>query len=180
MMHELRWPGYDSLEFGLDVRSLEFDPTDLATFAIVRRPDVMNQLAAWDLGRALGDATRNGVRTSSALAVVTVDDSTPASYVAGGQAVERLWLEATRLGLAVQPVSPTFIFALNSWDYSGLVGQEKVPELSALSAQFRAAIGLEETEQLCIVARVLRAPPPSVASRRYPLERVFTRHSGRK
>jgi nitroreductase len=176
MMHELRWPGHDSLEFGLDVRTLELDPADLASFAIVRRPEVMDQLDAWGLGRALGDATRNGVRTGSALAVVTVEDTTPGAYVAGGQAVERLWLEASRLGLAVQPISPTFIFALNASDHAGLVGEDKAAQLSDLSERFRAVVGLGDTEHLCIVARLFRAERPSVRSRRYPLERLYTRH----
>jgi len=176
MMHELRWPGHDSLEFGIDVRTLELDPADLASFAIVRRPEVLDQLAAWDLGRALGDGTRTRVRTSSAVAVVTVDDSTPAAYVAGGQAVERLWLEATRLGLAAQPVSPAFLFALNPWDHAGLVGEQKASQLSDLSDRFRSTVGLEDNEHLCIVARLFRAEAPSVRSLRTPLKHVYTRH----
>jgi len=160
------------------VRTLELDPADLATFAIVRRPEVMNQLDAWGLGQALGDATRNGVRTASALAIVTVADPSPAAYIAGGQAVERWWLEATRLGLAVQPVSPTFIFASGVAEYAELVGAEKAPQLSDLSDRFRAVVRLEAGERLCIVARLFRAPPPSVRSRRYPLERLFQRHGG--
>jgi len=180
MLHELRWPGHDTLEFGIDVRTLELDPADLASFAIVRRPEVVDQLAAWDLGQALGDATRAHVRSSAALAVITVDDSTPSAYVAGGQAVERLWLEATRLGLAVQPISPAFLFALNAPDLAGLVGREKTTELSELSDRFRAAVGLENTEHLCIVVRLFRAPPPSVRSLRYPLEQLYTRHPAKR
>ena len=176
MLHELRWPGHDSLEFGIDVRTLEIEPAGLATFAIMRRPEVMDQLAAWDLGRSLGEATRGRVRSGSALAVVTVEDASPAAYVAGGQAVERLWLEATRLGLAVHPVSPAFLYALNAWDHSGLVGEEKAPELSDLSDRFRAAVGLGDGEHLCIVARLFRAEAPSVRSLRHPLEELFTKH----
>jgi hypothetical protein len=178
MMHELRWPGHDSLELGIDVRTLELDPADLATFGIVRRPEVMDQLASWGLGQALGDATRASVGGASALAVVTVAEATPAAYVAGGQAVERVWLEATRLGLAVQPVSPAFIFALNERDRTGLVGERREPELSDLSERFRATVGLAHDDHLCIIARLFRAQAPSVRSRRIPLKNLFTRTPG--
>jgi molybdopterin/thiamine biosynthesis adenylyltransferase len=176
MMHELRWPGHDSLEFGLDVRTLELDPADLATFAILRRPEVIEQLASWELGHALGDATRNGVASASALAVVTVPDSTPAAYVSGGQAVERVWLAATGLGLAIQPVSPAFIFALDDGDRAGLVGEARSAELADLDGRFRATVGLGDDERLCIAARLFRAPAPSFRSIRFPLGDLFSKH----
>ena len=111
MVGELRWPGRDSIETGIDVRTLELGAMDLASLAIARRPEVMAHLSDWDAGHALGMATRTAVRSSSALAVVTVPGARPVDYVRGGGAVERLWLDAERSGLAVQPVSPVFIYA---------------------------------------------------------------------
>ena len=65
MMRELRWPGRDSLETGIDVRSLELDGADLAALGVARRSDVMAQLADWDAGQALGDNTRKSRFASS-------------------------------------------------------------------------------------------------------------------
>ena len=114
--------------------------------------------------------------SASALAVVTVPDSTPAAYVSGGQAVERVWLSATGLGLAIQPVSPAFIFALDDGDRAGLVGEARSAELADLDGRFRATVGLGDDERLCITARLFRAPAPSFRSIRFPLGDLFSKH----
>ena len=66
MISELRWPPRDSIETGIDVRTLELSPGDLAKLDVARRADVMADLASWDGGRALGTVTRDRVRSSSA------------------------------------------------------------------------------------------------------------------
>ena len=48
MMGELRWPGPEVIDRGIDVRTLDLDPADLAKLAVARRADVMADLAAWD------------------------------------------------------------------------------------------------------------------------------------
>jgi hypothetical protein len=174
MVGELRWPGRDSIETGIDIRTLELGPMDLASLAIARRPEVMAHLSDWDAGHALGLSTRTAVRSSSALAVVTVAGTRPVDYVRGGGAVERLWLDAERSGLAVHPVSPVFIYATEDSDFVDLVGA-RAPALRDLSDQFRQAAGVEDAEQLALVLRLSHAPPPSVRSLRLPLDQVLVR-----
>jgi hypothetical protein len=53
MVSELRWPGDPCPDTGIDVRSLELDPGDLAVLDILRRPEVMAHLAQWNAGTAL-------------------------------------------------------------------------------------------------------------------------------
>ena len=50
----------------------------------------------------------------------------PAWYVRGGAAVERLWLTAELHGLAVQPVSPVFLYAIDDKDFLRLGGERHV------------------------------------------------------
>src|SRR5260221_14183180 len=103
MMDELRWPGPDPPDTGIDVPTLELDRSDLAKLAVARRADIMAYLASWNAGRALGDVTRDRVRASSGLAMITVVGDDPASYVRGGAAVQRVWLSAQQAGPAGQP-----------------------------------------------------------------------------
>ena len=111
------FPGVDTLEEGLDVRSLELSPPELAALDLLRRDDVVSHLGEWRAGQGLGARTRIAVGSSSALAVVTVPRPEPAWYVRGGSAVERLWLTAELHGLAVQPVSPVFLYAADEKDF---------------------------------------------------------------
>jgi molybdopterin/thiamine biosynthesis adenylyltransferase len=180
MMSELRWPALDPLETGIDVRTLELDGSDLAKLAVAGRADVMAQLAAWDGGRALGQVTRERVRSSSAIAVVTCPDTRRRSYLAGGGAVQRLWLTANRAGLAVQPVSPLSVFAVDQEDFEGLVPPAYVVRLRELAGRLRGVAAMGDGEQIALVLRLSIAVPPSTRSRRIPLESVLLEGSARR
>ena len=86
MISELRWPADRSPETGIDVRGLELDASELAALELVRRPDVMVELARWDGGEMLGDITRERVAASSAIAVIVVDGPALTDYARGGAA----------------------------------------------------------------------------------------------
>jgi nitroreductase len=58
-----------------------------------------------DLGRSIGERNRRRMVGSGAVAVVVSITDDPATRILAGQAVQRVWLLATHLGLAVQPMS---------------------------------------------------------------------------
>jgi molybdopterin/thiamine biosynthesis adenylyltransferase/nitroreductase len=178
MLSELRWPGRDSIEEGMDVRTLEMDPSGFAALELLGRSDVMGHLGDWRAGKALGARTRVMVGSSSALALVTVPRSDPMWYVRGGSAVERFWLSAEMQGLAVQPVSPVFLYAVDEKDFLGLGGERYLDEMFRLSERFNGLWDLNEGETMVMVMRVLHAAPPSVRSARLPLAHVLSRDSG--
>lgn len=173
MVGELRFAG-DDLSDGIDVRTLELLPAEQAALQILRRGDVMRLLEEWDAGAALGDNARGAVLACSALAVVTVPNASPASYVRGGSAVERLWVTAQRAGLGVQPVSPVFVFAVQDIDYATLGGDRWEGTLRTLSGRFRQTVQLDPTEAVALVLRLCHVPPPSVRSQRRPLDQVLS------
>ena len=178
MMSELRWPGRDSIEEGMDVRTLEMDPSGFAALELLGRGDVMGHLGEWRAGKALGARTRVMVGSSSALVLITVPRCDPMWYVRGGSAVERFWLSAEMQGLAVQPVSPVFLFAVDEKDLLGLGGERYLDEMFRLSERFNGLWDLNEGETMVMVMRVLHAAPPSVRSARLPLAHVLSRDSG--
>jgi molybdopterin/thiamine biosynthesis adenylyltransferase/nitroreductase len=175
MVGELRFPGHDSLDEGLDVRTLELSPPEMAALELLRRPDVMEHLADWRAGQGLGARTRAVVGSSSALAVVTVPRSDPVWYVRAGAAVERMWLTAELHGLAVQPVSPVFLYAVEEKDFLRLGGERHVDTLFALSKRFNDFWDLDEGENVALLLRLSHAPPPSIRSARLPLSELLSR-----
>jgi hypothetical protein len=175
MVGELRFPGQDSLDEGLDVRTLELSPPEMAALELLRRPDVMEHLADWRAGQALGARTRALVGSSSALAVVTVPRADPAWYVRGGSAVERLWLTAEMHGLAVQPVSPVFLYAVDEKDLHGLGGERHIDSLFDLSQRFDEFWDLDDGEHVALLLRLSHAPSPSTRSARLPLGELLSR-----
>ncbi|OKH81393.1 hypothetical protein EB73_29220 [Mycobacterium sp. SWH-M3] len=172
MISELRWPGDPDPDTGIDVRSLEFDPGEMAVLDVLRRPDVMEQLAEWDAGSALGDDMRDRVLASSALAVVTVTGADLRAYAAGGSAVEAVWIAAQEQGFGVQPVSPVFLYAHTAAELEEL-SAPFAAELGELQREFNALMGLQPDESIALVLRLAVAPPASIPSRR-SISRVQT------
>ncbi|MEO9222631.1 MAG: Rv1355c family protein, partial [Mycobacteriaceae bacterium] len=156
MMAELRWPGQDSLEAGIDVRTLELDEASLATLAVARRPDVMALLAKWEQGAALGADTEERVASSSALALVTVPGCSAEDFVRGGSAAEAVWVCAQAHQLAVQPISPVFLYALNPAELAKL-SPPYVTEVAELQSSLRASAGIGDGQSIALILRVSHA-----------------------
>jgi hypothetical protein len=171
MVTELRWPGDEPAETGIDVRSLELDPADLAVLDVLRRADVMAVLAQWNAGEALGDDVRKRIRASSAVGVLTVHGHELIDFARGGSAVEAVWVVAQRQGLAVQPISPVFLHAVHRDELFEL-SPSFATALHRLQADFRQLAGTKEDESQVLVLRFAHACPPSVRSRRRGLTRA--------
>lgn len=168
MASEMRWPGDDSQESGIDVRSLELGPGELLTLDILRRPEVMSLLTDWDSGLALGADTRARIAHSSALAVIMTNDISLTGYARGGSAAEALWIVAQQHGLAVQPISPTFSYA-HTEDELGELSPRFAHRLAELHTEFRHLTAPRPGEVPVLTLRFTTAALASVRSRRRPL-----------
>ncbi len=152
-------------ESGIDVRSLELDSGELAMLDILRRPDVMACSRSGMRARSSVMDTYDRVRASSALAVVTVHGHGLTDYARGGSAVEAVWIVAQQRGLAVQPVSPLFLYA-HDHDELRELSASLAPSLHRLQHAFRELAGTRADESQVIMLRFCEAPPASVRSRR--------------
>ena len=170
MFEEIRSPGDPAAESGIDVRSLELERADFVMLDILRRSEVMANLAAWDAGTALGDDTYDRVTASAAIGVISVSGQSLIDYARGGSAAESVWITAQQHGLAVQPVSPVFLYAHGDEDLHEL-SPAFAGELRDLQYTFRKLANTEAYESQVLVFRFSRAPRPSVASRRRGLHR---------
>jgi molybdopterin/thiamine biosynthesis adenylyltransferase len=170
MASELRWPGDPRSDTGIDVRSLELDPGDLAVLEILRRPDVMGHLLQWNAGTALGADTRRRIIASSGLAVIAAPGTTLTDYARGGSAVEAVWITAQQHGLAVQPIAPAFLYAVDVEDFRKLSTPFE-RELQKLQGEFRRLVGMPAGTLPALVLRFASSEPASVRSHR-SLDRV--------
>jgi molybdopterin/thiamine biosynthesis adenylyltransferase len=171
MISELRWPGDPQPDTGIDVRSLEFDDGELALVGVLRRPEVMANLARWNAGSALGEGTRRQVVASSALAVISVSGGSLTDYANGGAAAEAVWITAQQHGLAVQPMSPLFLYARGSDDLAE-VSTVFEDELRGLQEEFGRLVNLPSDVAIALLLRFAVSEPASVRSKR-DLGRVY-------
>lgn len=171
MMAELRWPdgelGVDP-GTGIDLGSLALLPQQAPLMVLLRRPDVMKHLDAWDAGTVLGADAQGRVLTGSGLAIVTQRGTAGSDYVRGGVAAQALWIRAHALGLAVHPMTPIFLYA-NDSDELAAVAPERADEVRSLAAQFDELVGLEDGWAVTTVFRLSRAARTPSHSVRRPL-----------
>jgi molybdopterin/thiamine biosynthesis adenylyltransferase len=165
MIAELRWPGDPHPDTGIDIRSLEFEPGELAVVDILRRPEVMANLARWNAGSALGEGTRRQTAASSALAVISVPGGSLTDYAHGGAAAEAVWITAQQRGFAVQPMSPIFLYARGRDDLAG-VSTAFGDELGGMQEAFGRLVGLAADAAVALVLRIAVSETASVRSRR--------------
>ena len=173
MLAELRWPGDPLPDTGIDIRSLEMASGELAVVDILRRPDVMANLARWNAGSALGEDTRRRIAASSAMAVISVTGDSLTDYARGGCAVEAAWITAQQQGLAVAPISPIFLYARGPKDLAE-VSTAFSEELSRLQDEFERLAGIATGDVPVLMLRFADCEPASVRSRR-DLDRVYLR-----
>jgi hypothetical protein len=165
MISEVRFSEDPCQDSGIDVRSLELAPADLVKLDVLRRADVMAYLDEWGLGGALGSDTSERILASSCVAVVSMDGQALTDYARAGSAVEAVWIVAQQSGLAVQPVSPVFLYAHDDKDLEEL-SPTHAATLGRLSGEFRGLSAIEAGESVALVLRFADAPATSVRSER--------------
>lgn len=163
MSAELRREGCIDVADGIGVASLGLDSTDLAMLDIVLRDDVLDQLACWDSGRALGKITRDRTIGSGGLVAIEVSGPDPIDYLHAGRVVQSVWVCAQELGLAAHPMSPVFLYAEGHEDLVRLAPRH-AEVLVRLRDDLAGALGGEG--RYALLLRVGRSEPETVRSGR--------------
>lgn len=177
MMEEVRWTAreVDETRDGLDLRTLEFTPTDVAGLRLVSTYSLMEVIGALGAGRGLERPTRKAIAAASACGLLSVPNSGRTSYLSGGRALERVWLRATALGLAFQPMTPLLYLFARLLDGAGAeLDQRERAELGELREEFEALFGPRGSRVDVMLFRLARVGPPSARSLRRPVDDVLT------
>ena len=166
MMGELVWPGKDSLEQGIDVRTLGLKHKDLNAMPILERADVMCELSKLGGGHALGEYNQKRILKASAMLVISVNGQSDMDYVVGGKALQHLWLIAEKNGLVAQPISPIFLYANCLAEIKELMLDQHVDEVAALRKRFFSLLNIHEGKYPVLVFRLSYAPDSDYRSLR--------------
>lgn len=171
---ELRWDHRSVLETrtGLDIHSLELSEADMAGISVMERWDVCAFLRAHSLGGASRSAARRAAEGCSAIGLVSAPSSM--GTIEGGRRLQRLWLEATRLGLALHPWAPGLAMLARAETGDGL----STAEANAIRGQMEHLFSLWAMPEGQVPLFMFRAmhKPKAVAARslRLPVSAVLT------
>ena len=107
LFEHLRWTREEEerTRDGIPIDTLGLNPPQRLGFPALSRWGVVRALNHVGLSAVVALESLRKLRASSALGLVSADGGEDRDFVVAGRAMERLWLEATRLGLAFQPVT---------------------------------------------------------------------------
>lgn len=166
MMSELRDPRTGPIDRGIDIRTLEMGPA-APILGIIRRSDVMAELAAWNAGHALGTRVGTLITSAAGLAAITIPHGTPADYVRGGHAMQSVWIAATAAGLAAQPVVPLFTFTHTDAELTALAGPY-TDRIATAQTRLHTLLHIPHDHHIAMILRLSHAPAPTAVSLRSP------------
>ena len=175
LFEHIRWTEEEALKTrdGLDIKTLELSPPQTIGFKLLKRWSLLQKLNKFGLSRVIAKQAEKLCLSSSAIGIVIAGNNTDEDFLTGGRLVQRVWLEATRTGLAFQPMTGiTFLVQ------RVLAGDKK--ELSTANINLimdaheiiKTAFGLEK-ETIVLLFRIGHSDPPSSRSLRLPVEKVL-------
>ncbi len=175
MFGELRWSPaeVEATRDGIDIATLELSAMDEAGLRLLSSWGAMKLLGTLGSGRALDRPSTKAVAAASAVGLVTAEGCEPSSYFDGGRAAERVWLTATSLGLAFQPMTAiTYLFARleqggDEW------GRKEKETLLCLRGRYLNLFGPMRDRAEVLLFRVARADSPSARALRRPVDEML-------
>jgi nitroreductase len=175
MMGEMRWSSEQARQTGdgIDIATLDLREVDEAGLRLLSSWPVVRFLRSLGMGGALEDLSKRAVDSASAVALITYAGTSPAACFMGGRAMERVWLTATALGLAVQPMSSLpYLFARLERG-AGFDPRER-DTLHELRERYSRVFRVGSDTAELLLFRIGKADPPTARSLRRPLEAVLS------
>jgi molybdopterin/thiamine biosynthesis adenylyltransferase/nitroreductase len=175
---ELRWTPTEAraTRDGIDLATVDLSQSERAGLSVARSWQVVAAVKQWGGGRAFEQLTRKTVDAASCVALLTMPTWSARAFFDGGRAMQRFWLAATQLGIAVQPVSSaTFLFARLLHAEGAGLDPATIGELQELRRRFVALFPtvVDQRGELLLLRLAVAERPQTLALRR-PVEQVLT------
>ncbi|MDP3920030.1 MAG: hypothetical protein Q8R76_04395 [Candidatus Omnitrophota bacterium] len=156
---------------GLDIKTLESGPTGPLLFKLMGQWSRQKFLNNLGISRVFNAYAKIQMQSSAAAGLITAPSHAPEDYVRGGELMERLWLEATRQGLSLQPMEALPIFIINRQlrnlsDFS----EAQKATIERLTANFFSLFGINNKDGLIFLFRIGHAKPTTTQALRRPID----------
>ncbi len=174
--NEMRWTEEENQKTrdGLDIATIEMKLSDVAGMQLARDWNTIKLLDDWNLGDAFGKQSIKAVKAASALGFLTFPTFHPKNFILGGRVVERVWLKATEMGLAFQPLDSPPLFFSRLIHGKGIEMPEKMRNrLFTLRKDFLRLFSSSDQTAEVFLFRIAKTPPPSVMSLRKPIKEIL-------
>jgi nitroreductase len=159
---------------GMPAETLELSPFERPGMRLLGSWRWARLAAALRITRVLPLRARKIYQRSGAIALLSVRGDQPADFVRGGEVLERIWLTATRHGIAFQPITGiTFLLLRMRLKGGEGLGTDHRKLLGRIEEELRRVYPEGASESPIMLFRLGLAPPPSGRSLRLPVEQVL-------
>lgn len=176
MMSELRWTPEEeaAMRDGISLEALELTRTDRAGFAICRNIQSIRLVKAWGGGKGFAKPAIDAIHNCGAVGLITMPSPEMRHFFTGGRAMQRMWLVAHELQLAVHPMTTLpYMFARVLRGNGEGFDQPMIDELLRLREPYcRLFKRLSDSAEL-LLFRVSKAGPTSARSLRRRIDDVL-------
>lgn len=174
LFDHIRWGDQEAEETrdGLDLKTLELSPFDRIGLKMLKSWSLVEKLNRAGLSKIASKQAEKLALSAATIGLVTVDGSDAASWLRCGQAMQRTWLEATRLGLGFQLMTGiTFLIDRVLHGKGADLLPDQVERIAAAEASLNKIFDLE-TGRSAVLFRVGHSSAPSARSLRFALQQV--------
>ena len=173
---EMRWTSEDAerTRDGIDIQTLGLGHSLMAAMGVIRSEKVINAVKDLGGGNALGMLAMRTVSTASALCLISLPGYNLKNFFEGGRSMERFWLEATNLNLAIHPlISPLYPFSRILHGNGEGLDEKNIKELRFLREQFNKITLSTNNDSEVFLAKIAIAAEPPIKAHRLPLKDIL-------
>ncbi|MDO8993606.1 Rv1355c family protein [Daejeonella sp.] len=174
---EMRWTPEDAEKTltGIDIRTLELGNSLMAAMGVIKSEKVIDAVKQFGGGNALGMLAMRTVSTASALCMISIPGYDLKNFFEGGRSMERFWLEATNLNLAIHPViSPLYLFSRILHGEGEGLDEKNIKELQYLREAFNKIAGTGNNDAEVFLTKIAIAKEPVLKAHRLPVKDILS------
>lgn len=176
LFEHIRWSEDEAIRLrdGLDIKTLELNAMDTMGFKLLRNWGFTSFAAKLGATRAIAGKARKLTTSASAVGMILGQGrAEPITYLEGGRLMQRIWLQATRMGLSFHPMTGISFLMQRVAEQQAEAMSEQHQNLVKGTLQTTAFV-CNVTEPLVLgIFRVGSSAPPSARSIRKELSQLL-------
>ena len=152
---------------GMDIKTLGLSALQSRLFSFLKSWQVVTKLNLLGFSRLVPFQSYQLCKDSSALGLILMHEVSPKAFVLGGRLLERIWLTATSLGLAFQPMTGiTFLIQRLYMEDGKELSDTHKRLIHKAEEELKKVFPIDKEKAMIMLFRIGYASPPPVMSLR--------------
>lgn len=169
LFEHIRWTDEEAARCrdGLDIKTLELNAMDTLGFKLLKSWSFTRLAGKFGATKAIAGNARKLAASASAIGIILGQgDSSPTTYLEGGRLMQRIWLQATQMGLGFHPMTGISFLMQRVFEQQGEALSTRHQSLIRAAVQTISSVSKVANPKVIGIFRVGPAAIPSARSLR--------------